>query len=399
MLLFTLWSIIGAGTVVLLVAAIQKKDANKCIGIDITIKGVSNNFFVDKNDILNTITDIADEQPVGKSVGSFNLKAMEKALQQNTWVKNAQLFFDNNERLQVNVMEREPVARVFTSSGTTFYIDSSVAMLPLSEKFSARLPVFTGFPSNKKVLIKADSNLLRDIVTISEAIQVNPFDMAMIDQIDITPMRTFEMIPKFGSTVIVFGDAKSALEKLAKLRLFYKQVMVKAGWNKYSEINLQYSGQIVARRKGAEDIKIDSLKTLQLMQIIAENAERMSSDSLQAIVPDNELNTTNSSIIQQSIERDDHGTASDVAEPSLIIEDTSVKKAPSIAPTLSIIKTPEVQNNNHAAVTKKAPIQKPAIIRRVIKSTAKDAKTPKVLMPKPGVKKSPATKPFNEYEQ
>ncbi|MEO7768611.1 MAG: FtsQ-type POTRA domain-containing protein, partial [Ferruginibacter sp.] len=170
-LFFTLWTAIGAGTVVLLVAAIQKKDANQCRGIDISIKGVSNNFFVDKNDILNTIAEIAEESPVGKPIGSFNLKAMEIALQKNTWVKSAQLFFDNNEKLQVNVMEREPVARVFTSSGATFYIDSSIAMLPLSDKFSARLPVFTGFPSDKKVLIKADSNLLRQILAISMSVQ------------------------------------------------------------------------------------------------------------------------------------------------------------------------------------------------------------------------------------
>ncbi|MBK6829167.1 MAG: hypothetical protein IPG86_20990 [Chitinophagaceae bacterium] len=61
------------------------------------------------------------------------------------------------------VEEREPVARIFTSGGNTFYIDSSNTMLPLSEKFSARLPVFTGFPSEAKVLSKADSNLLNDI--------------------------------------------------------------------------------------------------------------------------------------------------------------------------------------------------------------------------------------------
>ena len=54
--------------------------------------------------------------------------------------------------------------------------------------------------------------------------------MAMIDQVDITPQRTFEMIPKFGNTIIVFGDGKNAEEKFEKLRIFYKTVIVKAGW-------------------------------------------------------------------------------------------------------------------------------------------------------------------------
>ena len=160
-MLTTLWIAIGAGTVVLLVAAVRKKDAEHCKGININIIGVSNNFFVDKKDILDSIALIEGDDPVGKPVGSFNLKIMEAKLKNNIWVKRAELFFDNNNTLQVKVIEREPIARVFTTGGTTFYIDTAIEMLPLSEKFSARLPVFTDFPSDKIVLSKADSSLLK----------------------------------------------------------------------------------------------------------------------------------------------------------------------------------------------------------------------------------------------
>ena len=407
MLLFTLWLVIGAGTVVLLVAAIQKKDTEKCTGVDITIKGVSNNFFVDKADILETITAICGGKPAGKPTGLFNLEAIEKVLQNNIWVKTAQLFFDNNERLQVNVLEREPVARVFTTNGSTFYIDSSIAMLPLSDKFSARLPVFTNFPSDKRVLLKADSSLLRGMLAISMAIQKDSFDMAMIDQVDITPQRTFEMVPKFGNTIIVFGDEKNAEEKLNKLRLFYREVIVKTGWNKYSEINVQYSNQVVAKRKGAEEVKADSIRTLHLMKIIAEDAERMSTDSLQLILPDNEHNTTSSSIIQQSIERDDNNVSANTNE-----EPQPQGAAANEQPAAS--KPLQVTTSKPAAATASKPaaaINKPAVVKPSgakvkppVKPGTKQPINPtlelkpgeqqkhKVIMPKPAV-----AKPVNEY--
>lgn len=406
-LLFTLWLVIGAGTVVLLVAAIQKKDTEKCTGVDITIKGVSNNFFVDKADILETITAICGGKPAGKPTGLFNLEAIEKVLQNNIWVKTAQLFFDNNERLQVNVLEREPVARVFTTKGSTFYIDSSIAMLPLSDKFSARLPVFTNFPSDKRVLLKADSSLLRGMLAISMAIQKDSFDMAMIDQVDITPQRTFEMVPKFGNTIIVFGDEKNAEEKLNKLRLFYREVIVKTGWNKYSEINVQYSNQVVAKRKGAEEVKADSIRTLHLMKIIAEDAERMSTDSLQLILPDNEHNTTSSSIIQQSIERDDNNVSANTNE-----EPQPQGAAANEQPAAS--KPLQVTTSKPAAATASKPaaaINKPAVVKPSgakvkppVKPGTKQPINPtlelkpgeqqkrKVIMPKPAV-----AKPVNEY--
>ena len=304
-LLTTFWVALGGATIFLLVAAIKKKEANRCKGIEINIHGVSNNFFVDKKDILNSITAMEETNPVGKTIGSFNLKKMEQALEKDVWIKSAELFFDNNETLQVTVQEREPVARVFTSTGTTFYIDDELAMLPLSEKFSARLPVFTNFPSDKKVLTKADSSLLMGIKTISIAIQKDSFSMAMIEQVDITTQRLFEMIPKIGNQLIVFGDATDADAKLAKLKLFYKEIMVKAGWNNYSVINVQYKNQVVAKIKGAEDIVADSLRTLQILQMLAERAQRQSEDSLLNIQQDMERNTADSTMIQQSIQRDE----------------------------------------------------------------------------------------------
>ena len=140
-LLTTTWVLLGTGSVVLLVAAIQKRESSRCKRVEISIKGADNNLFVDETDILNAIRQVENGDPVGKTVGSFNLQKMEMQLEKNIWVKAAELFFDNNEVLRVNVQEREPVARIFTSTGNTFYIDQELMMLPLSEKFSARLPV------------------------------------------------------------------------------------------------------------------------------------------------------------------------------------------------------------------------------------------------------------------
>ena len=358
-LLATLWSALGGATVFLLVAGVKSKEAHRCKGIEINIHGVANNFFVDKKDILNTISALEKTNPVGKSIGSFNLKQMEAEIEKDVWIKSVQLFFDNNEILQVSVQEREPIARVFTLPGTTFYIDKDLTMLPLSEKFSARLPVFTGFPSDRKVLSKLDSNLLIDIKTISVAIQKDSFSMAMIEQIDITADRIFEMIPKIGNQLIVFGDAKDAEAKLDKMKLFYKDVMVKAGWNSYSVINLRYKNQVVAKRKGAEDFKADSLRTLQLMKIIVERAQQQTNDSLQTIQQDDFRNTVDTTMIQQSIQRDEGNEASATNQ--------AVVPAP----------LPEVQNNKPVVAVKPVvpikiitkpvakPVQKPVTIKKL----------------------------------
>lgn len=363
------WVAIGIGTVTLLVAAVRGKNSKLCKGIDIDIHGINDNFFIDKNDVLTIINRFSGNSVKGKTIESFNLREMEASLEKDVWIKNAELYFDNNDVLQVSVEEREPIARIFTQGGNTYYIDSSAMMLPLSDKFSARVPVFTDFPSEAKVLSPADSSLLKDIRDISLDLQADNFLMAMIDQVNITSQRTFEMTPKIGDQVIVFGDAEDAEAKFSKLKLFYKKVIPHTGWNHYSSIDLQYNNQIVAKIKGKEDKTADSLKTLQLMKIMAENAAKASADSVQTFAPDNDKNTADSSMIQQSIQRDDEGV-SGTAEGN---ENTET-----VAPTPAVVEKPKATIVK-PLVTKMAPPAKP-----VTKSPEK--KVAKKIAPKPVAK-------------
>jgi cell division protein FtsQ len=341
-----MWILLTCGAIVLLVAGVRKKDTQLCKEVDINIHGVQNNFFIDEKDVLASITSIAGTNPVGKAIGSFDLRKMETELEKNIWIKKSELFFDNNNVLKVNVQEREPVARIFTSAGSTFYIDNTCMRLPLSDKFSARLPVFTGFPTDNIILSKEDSILLNDIKSISLSIQKDSFRMALIEQIDITPQRNFEMVPKIGNQLIVFGDASNAEEKFESLKLFYKNVLAKAGYNYYSNINVQYQGQIVAKRRGAEDVTTDSLRTLQIMQLIAERAEQQSSDSLQTIIQDNSNNTADSSMIQQSIQRDETNELSNTIEKPQPQENATIVK-------------PIIQNPKPKPATNNSPKPKP----------------------------------------
>lgn len=344
------WVLAAACFIALLVSGVRDKDARLCKGVQIEITGVSNNFFIDKNDVYAIIKNFGCDSTLKRSLALIDLRRIEKELEKDLWVKDAELFFDNNDLLKVSVQEREPVARVFTTGGNTFYIDSSCMRLPLSEKFSARLPLFTGFVSDAAILSSADSSLLSDIKNISLQIRADSFLMAMIDQVDIMPNRSFEMTPKIGKQEIIFGDASDASEKFSKLKLFYKNVMAQAGWNRYKAINLQYKNQVVGVIRGQEDVAADSLKTLQLIQTIAVEAAKKAADSLQNFVPDADKGV-DSSMSQQSIQRDDEGMA-----PAGII------KAPKVSVPVPVTAAPKVPSVpvQHPKLPAAVPKQKPA---------------------------------------
>ncbi|HRN57723.1 MAG TPA: hypothetical protein PLL71_14795 [Agriterribacter sp.] len=243
-----LWVGAGVALAVLLIAAMRKRDDKTCSGLEIEIRDVKHNLFADKNDIRGMLTHMMPDIR-GKKLTEFNLRQMEQTLEGNVWIKEAELFFDNNEVLQVKIKEREPLARIFTTGNKSYYIDKAFTRLPLSSRFSASVPVFTNCPLDKTKWNKADSLLLVQIKAISEWITADPFWMAQIEQVDYTPQKTFELLPQIGDHVIVLGDGYHLEQKFRKLYLFYREVLTKVGWNTYSVINVQYRGQVVATRK------------------------------------------------------------------------------------------------------------------------------------------------------
>src|SRR5580698_2101899 len=124
-IILTTWCLASAGMLVLLIAAINNRNGKACKGYKITINGVGNQSFISAKAVENIITDSGVEKLDGKIISSFDLKSIEIKLKQNAWINNAELFFDNNEILRVNITEREPVARIFSNMETNFYMDSS----------------------------------------------------------------------------------------------------------------------------------------------------------------------------------------------------------------------------------------------------------------------------------
>lgn len=281
-----LWVCIGGGMLSLLIAAIGKKKREDCTDYTIRIKGATNNFFIDANDIRKLLRSGAGSELKGQKMSDINLKKLEQLLRANVWIRKAEMWFDNRNVLHVEVYERDPIARIFTNTGNTFYIDSTERKIPLSDKISARVPVFTGFP-DKKVYSSKDSLLLDDVKNIATYISNDRFWMSQVAQIDITPERDFELSPVVGNHLIKLGNGKDIQKKFSRLMIFYKQVLAEKGFDAYSTIDVQYAGQVVGTRRGTEKNKVD---TVMLKRRVNEMLKQVQNqyDSLVALKPTTE---------------------------------------------------------------------------------------------------------------
>jgi len=237
---------------------------------------------LNKKDILQSLVKINGGSLKGKPVKSIDLQHIEEKIEDNKWVDNAETYFDNQGVLHITIQEKLPVARIFTDSGKSFYVDGSGRSMPLSEVQSAKLPLFTGYPDIKKMNEK-DSLLLNHIINLASFIRKDSFWMAQVEQLHITPERTFEITPLIGNQVIRMGNGENVEEKFHRLFVFYKQVMSKTGFEKYKVIDVSFNGQVVASTQNG-DSKVDRKQYKKFVENLIKESGKEPDETIMKVV-------------------------------------------------------------------------------------------------------------------
>ena len=249
-----IWSIAAAGLIVLFVVSWKAKSAKQLTNIQVELVGERTQaLFMDEI----SIRVILNEQgvQVGMPIEKINLTQLEQFIEKTEWVKNAEFFINNKLVLEVKIEQRIPIARIFTASGASFYIDNEGWRLPLKQLTVLNLPVFTGFPTDQPKLSKPDSTLLKEILFFAKTIQKDSFFMAQVAQVNIEPNGTFQMVPTLGDHLVLLGSVDQLEDKLNRLFTFYKKVWVGSGVNAYQFIDCRFDHQVVALKKGQQPIQ------------------------------------------------------------------------------------------------------------------------------------------------
>jgi cell division protein FtsQ len=273
-----LWCILGGSGLALLIAAINSKNSSFCNGMDVEINGGGKAFFLNKKDIVTMLEAEGVKDLHNKKMASFDLLRMEGILRKNNWIRDAQLYFDNNQILKLRIQERQPAARLFTTTGNSFLIDSIGVQMALAERNAFRLPVFTGYPADKFGL-KKDSALNQQIRDMAVFLNKDMFWSSQIQEINISASKTFQLTPLIGSQSIEFGDGNDYENKFHKLFIFYKEVIAQTGFEKYTGINIAFANQVIATRKQGLISRADSIQARKNVMEMIRLAQKMESDT------------------------------------------------------------------------------------------------------------------------
>lgn len=290
------WTGIGTGMILLLGAAIGRRNQERFRDFTIEIKGQYDGSFLNEDSVERLLRQNT-EGVKGELLSVFKLRKVEEGLMQHPWIRTAQLYFDNKDILHVGITEKTPVARLFTLSGQSFYLDEVGHPMPLATHRTVKVPVFTGLPEGLGGKVK-DSLFYLRVRDMAQHIVLDSFWSAQAAHFDYLPDGSWEMIPVVGNHIVRLQDGKDFQLQLKKLMLFYKQVLVKTGFDHYRVIDLRFNNQVVASY-GAST-RVDSIRLRRSVEQLLAQSRAAELDTvirylpkpLQPLLPDDTVSVT-----------------------------------------------------------------------------------------------------------
>ena len=256
----SLWVVLFGGLLALLGFAEVKRNTTRCNAVDVNIVQNDAGFFITPFVIQNIIGK-QQGNPIGKPMDEINILKMEKALRDNPYILNVQVYATLGGQLEMKVVQKKPIAMVINSDGESYYLDSCGYIMPLSPSYTARTLVVNGminepyaryYGQNMEQLENdtAVHTQLTSVYKLADYIYHNPFWKAQVTEIYVDSANDFCLIPRVGGQRIILGDTSDLAQKFNKLWILYRDGLNSTGkWNEYSAINLKYKYQIVCTKK------------------------------------------------------------------------------------------------------------------------------------------------------
>lgn len=223
------------------ITAFNKPDvkAKVCteVKIDISDDGIQG--FLNPGDVKHYLEQ-QQAYPEAQPMQFVSTRKIEETLRKSPYIKEAECYKTQSGHVCINLTQRSPILRVMANNGDDYYLDAEGDILPHTH-YHRDLIVATGWISRNYA-----RNQLRDVAT---TLLGNRFWQDQVVQVNVLFDGTVELVPRVGEHIIYLGEPTELDQKLIRLRKFYKYGLNRTGWNKYSRISVEFSNQIICKKK------------------------------------------------------------------------------------------------------------------------------------------------------
>ena len=208
------------------------------------LKSVNISFADDKDsyfithEMVNNLLIQNSGKPLSIKKEKVDLNTLETVLDDHEMIEKAEVFSGIDGSLNAHIKQKTPIVR-YVSDNAKYYIDSKGDRIPLSENFSARVPIVIG-----KINDAEKSNY----VYLFNEIAKDDFLKKSITGLTILPSGSVVMTNRDYDFKIIFGNPIHVDKKLKNYKAFYKHAIKDTLIKNYKSVNLLFTEQVVCRK-------------------------------------------------------------------------------------------------------------------------------------------------------
>lgn len=233
--------------------------ARVCTKANIVVDDESTSGFINAGEITKRLKR-EGLYPLGMQMQNVDARKIEERLKASAFVKSAECYKTQDGEVYISITQLLPVIRVKADNGDDYYLDDKDCIMPNSS-YTSDLIIATG--NIPRWFAR------RYISPLGRAIMANDLWRNMVEQINVLPDRSIEIVPRIGSHIVHLGtlpddrnsEKRAELisafvdKKLTRLAKFYKYGLSQAGWNKYYYVDIEFDNQIICKRHDVSEIE------------------------------------------------------------------------------------------------------------------------------------------------
>ena len=216
-----------------------KSTGEVCNVVDVIVLNDDSTAFVTPQGVLNDLKG-QGVNVIGKRMKDINASHIEETLMVSPYLEDADVVKCQNGKLLITVRQLLPVLRVFDGE-ESYYVNRVGKRMAATSNYHCDAPIVRGHFTKQYPVTR--------LLPLIDYVEQDSLLRSLVTMYCVQDTNNIIIIPEFSGHVVNIGNADGFENKFAKLKLFYKEVMPKRGWNTFDTISVKWNHQIVATRR------------------------------------------------------------------------------------------------------------------------------------------------------
>lgn len=205
---------------------------------DVVIEFAENENFITREKVNKLlIQNYEDVKSIPKE--KLDLNNVENRLDSDPMIKKAEVYATVDGKLKAVIQQRQPIGRVYDGA-SSYYVDYDGKQMPLSESYTARVPLVTGD------LLQIEPKKLHHVL---KYIADDEFLRKNIIGLEVRPTGGIRMLSRGYDYEIMFGRVVNMERKFNNYKAFLQNAVKDTLLAHYKTINLKFTQQVVCTKK------------------------------------------------------------------------------------------------------------------------------------------------------